>query len=135
MKFVLCDHEGNAVAYSDDGENVFLFSGVPVAYLDVGAVYSYRGEQLGWFELGWLRDNNGRCIAFADDTVAGPHKPQLKPFPPTGQKQSIPTKARPDPRALRPIYSNDWAVQSGADFLSRSPKHWPGNLGDSLNNR
>jgi hypothetical protein len=135
MKFVLCDREGSAVAYSDDGENLFLFSGVPVAYLDVGAVYSYRGEQLGWFELGWLRNKNGRCVAFADDAVAGPHKPHLRPFPPTHTKQPIPLKAKADPRLLRPIYSNDWAEQSAAEFFNRSPRSWPGNLGDSVDDR
>jgi 4-fold beta-flower domain-containing protein len=134
-RFVLCDRDGNALAYSDDGENLFLFTGVPVAFLDVGAVYSYRGELLGWFELGWLRDKNGDCMAFADDAVAGPHKPRLRPFPPTNAKQPIPVRLRLDPRMLRPIYSNNWAEQSAMEFFTKPRRVWPGNLGGTIHNR
>lgn len=132
MSIVLYNQAGVAIAYSDDGQHLFLFSGVPVAYLDADAVYSYRGEQLGWFENGWLRDKDGRCVAFSENPAPGPQRPAKSQKPPVGLKQPIPIKDRQDPRALRPIHSNAWSTQSANDFFARSPLRWPGNLGEGF---
>jgi hypothetical protein len=132
MQMVLHDREGTAVAYCDDGVNIFLFSGQPVAYMNADAVYSYKGEQLGWYDLGWLRDKDGRCIAFSTDAGAGAQKPPRRPEPYRATKQPLPTLERRDPRVLHPMHSNAWALRSATEFFARSPLRWPGNLGDSV---
>jgi len=129
MFLALYDRDGAAIVYSDDGEHLFLFSGQPAAYIDADAVFSYRGEQLGWFERGWLRDKDGRCVAFSEKAAAGPHVPARGPLPPIAPKQPLPTLERQDPRALRPLHSNTWSNRSAIEFFARSPLRWPGNLG------
>lgn len=129
---VFYDHSGGAVAYSDDDRHIFLFSGEAVAYLDSDAVYSYRGELLGWFEDGWLRDENGRCVAFSEHAMSGPHRPAKKVRPNPQLKRPIPVEERQDPRALRPIHSNAWSHQSAAEFFQRSPQRWPGGFGGNI---
>ncbi len=42
------DESGSAVAYSDDGTHIYLFSGQPVAYFQRDSVYSFGGRHLGW---------------------------------------------------------------------------------------
>ncbi|HSN17440.1 MAG TPA: hypothetical protein VLV87_04450 [Gammaproteobacteria bacterium] len=133
MQIVFYDQQGNAIAYSEDGEHVFLFGGEPIAYLDADAVYSYRGELLGWFEEGWLRDKDGRCVAFSEHAVGGPPRPLKKSMPHQSPRLSNPVKEHQDPRALRPIHSNAWSAQSARDFFSRSPLRWPGGLGAKTN--
>lgn len=132
MYVALYDREGTAVVYSDDRVNIFLFSGQPVAYLDADAVYSYRGEQLGWYEGGWLRDKDGRCVAFSVDAGAGAVKPSRVSEPTSSKKQSIPVVQRQDPRVLRPMHSNAWSSQDATAFFARAPLRWPGNLGDTV---
>jgi 4-fold beta-flower domain-containing protein len=120
------DQSGHAVAYSDDGQHIYLFTGEAVSFIDSDAVYSYRGEQLGWFEKGWIRDKDGRCIAFSDRAVEGPHRPSKRAKPEKAVRQPRPSKEATDPRALRPIHSNAWSAQSAKDFFSRLPRGWPG---------
>jgi len=123
------DRNGAPVAYSDDGVHVFLFSGEPVAYLEDDALYSYRGELMGWFEEGWLRDKDGRCVAFSEHAGAGPQRPVKEPWPHPSPKQAQPIPERRDPRSLRPIHSNAWSEQTADEFFAHSPRRWPGGLG------
>lgn len=41
------DLYGNAIAYCEDNETIYLFTGQPVAYLYEDSVYSFDGRQLG----------------------------------------------------------------------------------------
>lgn len=129
MNIAFYDRSGQAVAYSEDGEHIYLFSGEPIAYLDSDAVYSYRGELLGWFESGWVRDKDGRCVAFSEHAVGGPPRPVKKAWPHQSPRLAAPVKEHQDPRLLRPIHSSAWAEQSARDFFSRSPQRWPGAIG------
>lgn len=58
----LYDYSGRAVAYSDDGETIYLFNGAPVAYFYGDMVYGFTGQQLGTIKNGWIRDNKGLCV-------------------------------------------------------------------------
>ena len=128
MTIVFYDRDGTAVAYSDDREHIYLFSGEPVAYLDDDAIYSYRGDLLGWFEDGWLRDKDGRCLAFAEPASGGPQRPAKKAKPYQSPKLSAPIPERRDPRTLRPIHSNAWSTQTAREFFQHAPRGWPGQL-------
>lgn len=68
--------QGKPIAYSENGTDIYLFNGHPVAYLYADAVYSYSGKHLGWFEKGWIRDKKGYCVFFTENsTGSGPVKP------------------------------------------------------------
>ena len=123
------DRNGNAVAYCDDGVHVYLFGGESIAYLESDALFSYRGELMGWFEKGWLRDKDGRCIAYTELASGGPQQPEKLRTPTQAVKQSLPVQERQDPRPLRPIHSNAWSAQSARDFFSHLRFSWPGGLG------
>ena len=87
------DSTGRAVAYTDDNENIYLYNGVPVAYLYYNLVYSYRGIQLGRFENGWVRDKRGACAFFTENARGnGPIKPIKHVRPVKCMKQLKPIK-------------------------------------------
>jgi hypothetical protein len=129
MSITFYDRSGVPVAYSDDGTHVFLYSGDPVAYLEDEAMYAYRGELLGWFEEGWLRDKDGHCVAFSDHAAGGPPHAVSGRRPYPAMKQAIPVAQRRDPRSLRPIHSNVWSTLSALEFFSHLQHRWPGGLG------
>lgn len=123
------DQGGVAIAYSDDGVHVFMFAGEPIGYLEADAFYTYRGELMGWFEEGWLRDRDGRCVAFSEHAMGGPERPEKTAWPAQLMKQRIPTQERRDPRSLRPIHSNTWSTLSTLQFFARELRGWPGGPG------
>lgn len=132
MPISFYDRGGLAIAYSEDNQHIFLFGGQPVAYLDDDAVYSYRGELMGWFEGGWLRDKNGRCVAFSEQAAGGPQRPLKKTWPFQSPRLANPVKEHKDPRSLRPIHSSAWSLQTAEAFFSLLPIPWPGGLGSSI---
>lgn len=129
MIITFYDRNGSAIAYSDDDVHVFLFDGEPVGYLEDDAMYSYPGELMGWFEGGWLRDKDGRCVAFSEQAQGGPPHAVAERKPHPALKQALPPQQRRDPRALRPIHSNAWSSLSATDFFSHLRQRWPGALG------
>jgi hypothetical protein len=72
---VFYDRNGDPVAYTDDGEYVYLFNGSAVGHLVRDSVYAYDGTHLGWFIDGWIRDHDGHCVYFTDDAEGGPVSP------------------------------------------------------------
>ncbi|SFO21630.1 hypothetical protein SAMN04487831_11251 [Pseudobutyrivibrio sp. UC1225] len=112
------DCTGRAVAYTDDNEGIYLYSGTPVAYLYDSIVYSYRGTQLGRFERGWVRDKNGYCVFFTDNTRgSGPAKPIKKIKPAKGVKQIKPVKCVRHVPYAKAIDSLNWSPLSGERFF------------------
>ena len=118
MPITFYDRTGVPAAYSDDDVHVFLFGGRSIAYLDSDALYSYRGELMGWFEDGWLRDKDGHCVAFSERATGGPpHSiPGIRPR--KSVKRAHPEQGRQDPRSLRPIHSNAWSALDAGEFFS-----------------
>lgn len=135
VPIILYDRNGNAVAYSEDGCHVYLCDGQPIAYLEENALYSYPGELLGWFEDGWLRDKDGRCVAFADEATGGPPRPAIMIKALQLLKHPLPLELIRDRMTLRPIHSNAWSEQTALDFFHQKPQPWPGELGDVLPDR
>ena len=117
MSLDFYDRSGAAVAYTNDGENIYLYSGEPVAYLSDGSVYSFAGQHLGWFEGGWLRDAAGHCVLFTADARGGPLKPlrQLRPL--KGLRQLRPTKGVRQIKPLKPLKSLSWSDLSAEEFF------------------
>ncbi len=113
------DRPGNPISYSDDGENIYLFSGEPVAFLDGDAVYSFSGEHIGWFENGWIRDNSGHCVLFTAGSNGGPVKPVRAVKPAKGVKHIRPVKGVKQVRPAKPIKTVSWSSVSGEQFFRR----------------
>ena len=114
----LFDRYGAPIAYSDDMENIYLFSGEPLAYILGDSVYAFRGAHLGWFIDGWVRDHNGDAVFFTEISKNGPFKPfkQFKPF--KSLKLLKPLKGLRELKPLRPINSLSWSSLSGEDFFN-----------------
>ena len=109
---------GHALAYSDDGIHIFLFSGEPVAYVSNGSLYSDAGKHLGWLANGWVRDHSGRCVLFTDRASGGPPMPEKGQKPPRAQREPQPLKARQSPAPPSPRPLDDWSHLSGVQFLA-----------------
>ena len=111
------DSSGTPIAYTVDGEHIYLFSGNPVAYLSEDSVYAYSGKHLGRVEDGWNRDNQGCCVFFTDNAVGGPMQPLKKMKPMRTMKQMKPMKGMKQMKPMRPTKKNAWSSLSGAQFF------------------
>lgn len=119
LNMTFYDSHGKAVAYTEDEEHIYLFSGLPVAYLYNELIYSFKGKQLGRFEYGWVRDLKGRCVFFTDDAEGcGPAKPAKHAKPAKGAKHALPVKyARHSPYA-KAASCVSWSGLSGKQFFT-----------------
>ena len=66
MEETLYSLVGEAVAYIayDDGQTIYMWDGMPVAYLNREDIYGFNGKHLGWFEDGIVRDHDGYIVGF-----------------------------------------------------------------------
>lgn len=115
---VLYDTSGSGVAYVDNNNGttvIYDAAGNPMAYVaDTGAVYSFGGKQLGWYDNGVVYDLNGFQLAFSETQVPNTvvvkrvetGVPSYKPLPnrtvvttttTTVTKPSFTPKVSPDP--------------------------------------
>ena len=111
------DYHGTPIAYTEDNETIYLFTGEPVAYFYENAVYSFSGVHLGWFEDGWIRDLSGECVFFTENATGGPIKPleQLKPL--KGLKQLKPLCSLRQLKHLKTFNKLNWSKKSGRAFF------------------
>ena len=117
MDVVFYDQNGQPVAYAEHGIHMYLFSGKPIAYIDSGSVYSFSGRHLGWYQDGWIRDNNGDAVLFTPGARGGPAKPGLAGLPGRAGKQGLPGKAGREARPGRPGFSGSWSGVSPKIFF------------------
>ena len=116
----LYDRNGVPTAYSEDGEHIYLFDGQPVAYFYENTVYGYNGHQLGWFENGWVRDLQGKCVFFSENATGfGPTKPVKIVTPVKFAKRVKPVKHVKQVRKVRPVSSLTWSPMSGTQFFNQ----------------
>lgn len=117
MALDLYSHSGEPIAYTEDGQHIYLFSGAPVAYLDGDAVYSFSGNHIGWFEDGWIRDLKGGCVLFTDGAQGGPVRPVKHVKPVKGVKHVKPVKGVKQVKSVKAIKSLSWSPLSGKQFF------------------
>jgi hypothetical protein len=114
----LFDRVGQPVAYLEGKDDIFLFKGTAAGYINMGAVYNYQGEHLGWFENGWVRDTKGRCVFFTNNvTKEGPLLPTKHVEPVKGLKQVKPMKSAKRPLHPKIMSSFLWSDESGEKFF------------------
>jgi len=117
MDIVFYDSGGKPVAYTEDDETIYLYSGEAVAYLDQSSVYSFSGKHLGRFEAGWLIDNHGYCVFFTDDAHGDPAHPPKKAIPKKELKHIKPRKEMQARKTVLPTKSRRWSKISGRGFF------------------
>ena len=113
----LYDYSGRAVAYSDDGETIYLFNGTPVAYFYGNMVYGFSGRQLGTINNGWIRDNRGLCVFFTENAYGGPIKPIKHIRPVKSVKHVRPVKSVRHIPYVKPVDQLGWSSMSGEKFF------------------
>ncbi len=117
---ILYDKEGTPIAYSEDDEHIFLFTGEPAAYFYENAVYGFNGHQLGWFENGWIRDLDGKCVFYTENASgSGPVKPVKHITPIKHIKHIVPIKHIRQIKRIRAVNSLQWSILSGIQFFNQ----------------
>ncbi|GEM_PF-223376 len=111
------DMNGDPVAYSEDGEYIYLFEGKPVAYFNDNTIYNFDGKQLGWYEAGCVLDLQGEHVFFTEDASSSILKllKGLKPL--KGVKELKPLKGLKELKKLKPLKINSWSDLSGEKFF------------------
>ena len=108
---------GEPIAYTEDGQHIYMFSGRPAAFLSGDAIYLFSGKHIGWFEDGWIRDRQGRAVFFTSDAYGGPIKPVKRVKPVKGVKQVKPVKGVKQVKSIKPIKALSWSDLSGKQFF------------------
>ena len=116
----LYDRNGRPPAYSEDDEHIYLFTGQPVAYFHENAVYGFNGHQFGWFENGWVRDLNGKCVFFSENSCgSGPAKPAKYAKPAKSAKYAKPAKCARYAKYAKAASAVSWSELSGIQFFNQ----------------
>jgi len=118
MSLDFYDRNGTPIAYTDDDEHIFTFSGRPVAYLYGNSVYSYQGRHLGLVANGIIRDNRGQIAFLTGGASFGFSRPMLRMKPLKGLKQLKPLKRLRQLKPLKPLNVNSWSPFSGQQFFA-----------------
>jgi hypothetical protein len=123
MEITFYDNSGRAVAYSEDGEHVFTFSGHAVAFIKGASIYDYSGRHLGWFKKGWVRENAGRYVYFTEKAKGGPPRPTMERPPSKVTKQTPPAKnpLRFEPKM--PEIPAAWSAANADQFFNWYVSH------------
>lgn len=116
-EIVFYNRNGTAIAYTQDDQHIYTFTGKPVAYLSDTSIYSFSGKHLGRFENGWIRDNKGRCALFTTKASGGPVKPVKKVKPVKSVKNVRPVKSVKSVRPVKPVNSSNWSELSSENFF------------------
>ena len=117
MSVTFYDSSGVPVAYSQDDKHIFLFSGEAVAYIYKDSLYSFFGVHLGWYLDGWVRDHDGSCVFFTEDSKGGPMKPMKKMKPMKDTKQMKPMKGMKQMKPTSSSKKSSWSPLSGNNFF------------------
>jgi len=118
--YPIFNKKGKAAYYLDqDKVHIYSWDGKPQAFVEKGAVWSFKQQHLGWYDEGWLRDLSGKCVGFSEAGKGGPNPPKTKPpsDPPADKKDQpeIPDiKDLPDRPPRRPV----WSELSEEDFFA-----------------
>ncbi|MBP7527789.1 MAG: hypothetical protein KA801_07685 [Syntrophorhabdaceae bacterium] len=109
MSLDFYDAGGRSYAYSEDGETIYTFSGIPIGYFADDSVYSFNGRHIGYFENGMLRDRRGDVLLFTEESSGGPMKPMRMMKPMKSMKRMKPMKSLKEMKPMRPMKTLSWS--------------------------
>ena len=113
------DRNGNAAAYCNNGVDIYLFNGNPVAHIKSTAVYSISGRHLGWCDNGWIRDLNGNCVMYSSNHYGGPVTPVTRVEPVKSVQKVMPVKSVTQVAKVRSVDSFNWSNLSVTQFFNQ----------------
>ena len=99
-----------------DKETIYLFNGKPVAYIYETSVYSFRGKHLGFYENGWIYDNDGYCVFYTQYATGGPVKPVRHVGPVRFAPSVKPIKSVRSIKPVKPVKKLSWCYNSDNYF-------------------
>lgn len=120
MSYVFYSKSGNPFAYTEDNCHIFHFKGEPLAYIYEGSVYSYKGNHLGFYLDGWIRDNDGLCIFFTKGAKDGPPKIRKDISRVKSPKLKIPIKNAREKIQRNLEIKQDWSELSSLQFFDHN---------------
>jgi hypothetical protein len=81
-------------------------------------VFTWQGEHVGFWVDGWLRDHDGRAIAWSESASSGPPRPNIQPLPSRRAAGKVPTKVPTrGPLPPKPEWLNEWSTVSAHAYL------------------
>ena len=119
MSYTFYNKKGSLIAYTEDSCHVFSFIGDPLAYINDDSVYTYEGKHLGFYQDGWIRDNDGMCVFFTKDAKSGPPLAMKDIGPVKSQKSKIPVKKPREQPLKKPDIKQVWSELSSAKFFKQ----------------
>jgi hypothetical protein len=116
-------NSGKPIAYTEDSQHLFTFSGEPVAFMSDDSIYSFSGnsrhQHLGWMIDDWVIDHDGCCVFFTNSATDGPGKPRKQSKPAKKIKQMKPAKGMKEMEPMKPPRKDSWSKFSGKDFFNQ----------------
>ena len=103
------DAQGNAFAYSEDGESVYSFDGKPIGYFHGEHFYDFSGRHRGFFSRGHLWDHAGTALLYTPAATGGPMKPSRSLKPEKASKGLKPFKGVREMAPLKPLLTVEWS--------------------------
>ncbi len=83
-------------------------------------LFTWRGEHVGFFENGWLRDHDGRCVGFTPDAEGGAALPADRTDAKPVQGYANPPDSWPRRQGIPGSPDNDdtWALLNGRGYFT-----------------
>lgn len=119
MSYIFYNKRGSLIAYTGDNCHIFSFTGEPLAYINEDSVYTYEGKHLGFYQDGWIRDNDGMCVLFTKDAKGGPPRAMQDIGPVKSPKSKIPVKKPREHQLKKPEIKQVWSELSSVKFFEQ----------------
>ena len=108
MTLTFFNKTGKAVLFTNNKNDIFLFNGIPIGYIQNDSVYAYFGTHLTWLVDGWILNHNGEAMFFTKNAIGGPRRPAQQSIPNKPTAQTPPNKrTRASPPSIPPK-RNSW---------------------------
>ena len=117
MSLDFYDSNGRPYAYTDDGEIIYTFTGIPIAHISDDSIYSFTGAHIGYFNDGIIRDQSGDALLFTSEASGGPMKPKKQMKPMKSKKQMKPMKGIKQIKPMRPMKTMGWSSSAPEDIF------------------
>lgn len=117
MSLDFYDKNGRAYAYSKNGEVIYTYTGIPIAYIHDDSIFSFSGAHIGYFNDGILRDSRGAVLLFTNGAVGGSMKPMKQMKPMKSMKQMRPMKGLKQMKPMRPMKTMGWSEYLPEDIF------------------
>ncbi len=113
------DRKGKAAFYLDqDKIHIYSWAGEPMAFVEKGAIYTFKAKFLGWHDEGWIRDQDGKCVGFTEPGKGGPNPPAAKRSDPPPDHKEAPEKPEVPDTPPRPVRKPVWSNLSDVEFFA-----------------